>query len=76
MQGVLLDQFGVLHDGRRPYPGAHDAVRHLHDAGLRILILSNSSRRSGGTLSKLAKMGFQEDWFAGQHNRARISSRI
>jgi hypothetical protein len=64
-QGVLLDQFGVLHDGREPYPGAAQAVQQLHAAGLRILILSNSSRRSGGTLQKLAKMGFQEEWFAG-----------
>ena len=65
-QGVLLDQFGVLHDGQKPYPGAQQAVQLLHEAGLRVLILSNSSRRSGGTLKKLAKMGFQEEWFAGE----------
>ena len=63
--GVLLDQFGVLHDGRKPYPGALEAVRSLHAAGKRIAIVSNSSRRAQGALGKIAKMGFREEWFAG-----------
>ena len=64
-EGVLLDQFGVLHDGRTPYPGAVDAVRAMAEAGMRIVIVSNSSRRSAGALAKIAKMGFREDWFVG-----------
>jgi ribonucleotide monophosphatase NagD (HAD superfamily) len=63
--GVLLDQFGVLHDGKVPYPHAVAAVQKLADAGKQIIILSNSSRRSGGTIGKLAKMGFKEEWFTG-----------
>jgi ribonucleotide monophosphatase NagD (HAD superfamily) len=42
--GFLLDQWGVLHDGVRPYPGA---VRRAGDAaagGKRVIILSNSGR--------------------------------
>lgn len=63
--GVLLDQFGVLHDGRTPYSRAIEAVRQLHAAGKQIVIVSNSSRRSGGTIAKLEKMGFDGAWFAG-----------
>jgi hypothetical protein len=63
--GVLLDQFGVLHDGKVPYPHAAAAVERLAQAGKTIVILSNSSRRSGGTIGKLVKMGFKEEWFAG-----------
>lgn len=63
--GVLLDQFGVLHDGKVPYPHAAVAVERLAQAGCNIIILSNSSRRSGGTIGKLARMGFKEEWFAG-----------
>jgi HAD superfamily hydrolase (TIGR01450 family) len=63
--GVLLDQFGVLHDGRTPYPRAIEAVRQLHSAGKTVVIVSNSSRRSSGTIGKLAAMGFGADWFAG-----------
>lgn len=44
-KGVLLDQFGVLHDGRDPYKGAIEAVQYLADRGMKLLIISNSSRR-------------------------------
>jgi ribonucleotide monophosphatase NagD (HAD superfamily) len=66
-QFVLLDQFGVLHDGQQPYPHAIAAVEQLHAAGKQVLVLSNSSRRSGGTIGKLEKMGFREEWFAGAY---------
>ncbi len=46
VQGVLLDQFGVLHDGKKPYPGAIAAVQHMAEHGLKLFILSNSSRRN------------------------------
>jgi hypothetical protein len=69
--GVLLDQFGVLHDGRTPYPRAIEAVRQLDAAGKRVVIVSNSSRRSGGTIGKLAKMGFDAEWFTGARPAAR-----
>lgn len=65
--GILLDQFGVLHDGKVPYPLAVAAVQKLAEAGKQIVILSNSSRRSGGTIGKLAKMGFKEEWFTGMN---------
>lgn len=44
-RGALLDQFGVLHDGQKPYPGAVEAVAQLAGRGMRLLIISNSSRR-------------------------------
>lgn len=44
-RGALLDQFGVLHDGVEPYPGAIEAVANWHARGMRLLIISNSSRR-------------------------------
>jgi hypothetical protein len=34
-EGFILDQWGVLHDGVTPYPGALDCVRRLHEAGKR-----------------------------------------
>lgn len=43
--GALLDQFGVLHDGEKPYPGAIEAVAQLAARGMKLLIISNSSRR-------------------------------
>lgn len=57
-KAVLLDQFGVLHDGQKLYRGAGEAVEYLHkDLGLQILIVSNSSRRADGALAGLEKKG-------------------
>jgi HAD superfamily hydrolase (TIGR01459 family) len=56
--GFILDQWGVLHDGTRPYPGAADCLQRLHGAGKRIVVLSNSSKREAESLAALAAMGF------------------
>ena len=54
---AVLDQWGVLHDGSAPYPAAADALRGLADAGKRILVLSNSGKRSDLNLDRIAGMG-------------------
>lgn len=65
-KAVLLDQFGVLHDGKDAYPGAIEAVDRLSkEYGLRLLIVSNSSRRSGGALDNLKKKGFHVESIEG-----------
>ena len=61
----LLDQYGVLHDGKVAYPCAVETVKDLHESGARLFIISNSSRRASGTLKKLQPMGFDPDWFEG-----------
>ena len=54
----LLDQFGVIHDGKVAYPGATQAVAHVQRCGTKICIISNSSRRKVDTVARLRKMGF------------------
>jgi HAD superfamily hydrolase (TIGR01459 family) len=56
--GYILDQWGVLHDGTRPYPGAAQCLRRLHQAGKRIVVLSNSGKREQDNLRLMAGMGF------------------
>ena len=46
---ILLDQFGVVHDGKVPYDGAPELVRRLQRAGKRVVVLSNSSKRRRDT---------------------------
>ena len=41
--GFLLDQFGVVHDGKACYAGSAEAARELQKLGKRVAILSNSS---------------------------------
>ena len=56
---AVLDQWGVLHDGTRAYPGAVDAVRSLREIGKRIAILSNSGKRAALNGDRIRAMGFE-----------------
>jgi HAD superfamily hydrolase (TIGR01459 family) len=55
--GFVLDLWGVVHDGRRPYPGVVDALERLRAAGKRIVFLSNAPRRAWVVEKQLAGMG-------------------
>jgi len=63
--GFLLDQWGVLHDGERPLPGAPEAVDALLAQGARIVLLSNSGRRAATNRERLAALGFAPERLAG-----------
>jgi HAD superfamily hydrolase (TIGR01459 family) len=55
--GVLLDQWGTLHDGRAVLPGARDCLECLRTAGKRVVVLSNSGKRSAENVRRLAALG-------------------
>jgi HAD superfamily hydrolase (TIGR01459 family) len=59
--GFVLDLWGVVHDGHKPYPDAVDCLARLHDArqgtGKRIVMLSNAPRRASGVIEAMAAMG-------------------
>jgi HAD superfamily hydrolase (TIGR01459 family) len=62
----LIDQYGVLRDGRGPYPGAAETLVRLKQAGKRVIILSNSGKRSAENDRRLVDLGFAAgswDWF-------------
>ncbi|KAK8556474.1 hypothetical protein V6N13_064508 [Hibiscus sabdariffa] len=61
----LLDQFGVLHDGKQPYPGAISTLEKLANTGAKMVIISNSSRRASTTIEKLKNLGFDPSLFVG-----------
>ena len=48
-----LDQYGVLHDGVAPCPGAVELIERLRGEGKKLAILSNSSAGPEATLEKL-----------------------
>lgn len=54
----ILDQYGVLHDGASPYPGALECLLELKRFGKTVLILSNSGKRSIENERRLEKLGF------------------
>jgi HAD superfamily hydrolase (TIGR01459 family) len=62
----LIDQFGVLRDGRAPYPDAARTLVALKSLGRRNINLSNSGKRSQENSVRLAQLGFDPeswDWF-------------
>lgn len=60
---IVLDQFGVLHDGSTPYPDASAALMNLRNSGVRLAVLSNSGKRAAPNAARIAKMGFAVDLF-------------
>ena len=62
----LIDQFGVLRDGRGPYSRAAETLSALKAMPRRVIILSNSGKRSAVNAGRLATLGFDPqswDWF-------------
>lgn len=68
--GFLIDQWGVLHDGAQPYPGAIAALVRLRAEGRRVVLLSNSGRRVEENGRRLAALGFR----AGETHDALVTS--
>ncbi|WP_119460797.1 TIGR01459 family HAD-type hydrolase [Rhodospirillaceae bacterium SYSU D60014] len=54
----LVDQWGVLHNGVAPYPGAVACLARLREFGKPVVILSNSGKRAASNLKRLAVLGF------------------
>ncbi len=62
---LLLDQWGVLHDGHQAYAGAAEALQRLRTAGKAVLLLSNTARRGSDNLHLLQRLGFAGHLFDG-----------
>ncbi len=63
--GFILDLWGVIHDGVRPYPGAADCMAALRGAGKRVVLLSNAPRRADSIQRQLRRMGIEDGWYDG-----------
>ena len=44
----ILDVWGVVHDGVKPYNGVREALKLMQDAGKNIVFVSNTPRRNIG----------------------------
>jgi HAD superfamily hydrolase (TIGR01459 family) len=63
--GFILDVWGVLHDGMRPYPGAIDTMKRLAGLGKRVIALSNAPRPAEQVEARLEELGFPRDAYRG-----------
>lgn len=62
-EAIVFDQWGVLHNGTTPYPGAVACLEGLRAKGCRMAVLSNSGKRAAPNAARIADMGFGTDLF-------------
>ncbi len=55
--GFILDQWGVLHDGEKPYPGVLECLKELKARKKHVIILSNSGKVAELNKERLKKIG-------------------
>jgi HAD superfamily hydrolase (TIGR01459 family) len=61
--GMLIDQFGVLHDGAKLYPGALDVLAKLHEKKIPIAVMTNSGKRTVANVARLTRMGIPREFY-------------
>jgi HAD superfamily hydrolase (TIGR01459 family) len=61
--GFILDLWGLVHDGERPYPPSAETLRALKAAGKKTLLLSNAPRRAYALVEAMTKMGIARDLY-------------
>lgn len=60
---MLIDQFGVIHDGQHLYPGAAKALAELHAAGIPVVVMTNSGKRAAPNTKRVVRMGIPRSHF-------------
>jgi HAD superfamily hydrolase (TIGR01459 family) len=76
----LVDLYGVVHDGTRPFDGGIDTLRELASAKRRVVFVTNTSRAGDVVAGTLATMAITPDLYAsvvssGDITRAALASR-
>ena len=66
--GFVLDLWGVLHDGSKPFPGVLDALAQLKSAGKGRTVLSNAPRRAHLVASRLTEIGIPPELYDHIHS--------
>jgi HAD superfamily hydrolase (TIGR01459 family) len=74
--GFILDLWGVLHDGVRPYPGVIDTLQQLRRRGKRAVILSNGPRRAASLARRTDEIGITADLYDELHSSGEETWRL
>ena len=60
---LILDIFGVLHDGLRAFPDTVATLRAIQDQGLQTCLLSNTPRRAHAAVAQMERMGIGRGFY-------------
>ena len=74
--GYVLDLWGVVHDGRQPYPGVPEALAELKARGKAICFLTNAPRRAWVVGQMLDRMGLDRALYDGIMSSGEASWRM
>jgi HAD superfamily hydrolase (TIGR01459 family) len=72
---MLIDQFGVIHDGQKLYPGTLDILEHLHRARIPVAVMTNSGKRAAANRERLVNMGVPREWFVDAVSSGEVAHR-
>ena len=62
-KGLVVDLWGVMHNGKTLFPSAVAALELAKAEGLSVTLLSNAPRRKDSALEGLARLGLSHDLF-------------
>lgn len=74
--GYVLDLWGVVHDGKHPYPGVPEALGELKRRGKRIVFLTNAPRRAWFVAGMLDRMGLDRALYDGIISSGEVAWRM
>jgi HAD superfamily hydrolase (TIGR01459 family) len=74
--GFVLDLWGVVHDGQKPYAGVPEALAELKGRGKRVVFLTNAPRRSWAVQTLLDRMGLDRALYDGIMASGEIAWRL
>ena len=60
---MLIDQFGVIHDGQKLYPGTREILAKLQALKIPVMVMTNSGKRAPANVTRLLKMGMPRGLF-------------
>ncbi len=60
---MLIDQFGVIHDGQKLYPGAAEVLDRLSMLGIPVIVMTNSGKRAAPNVERVVQMGIARQHF-------------
>lgn len=74
--GMLIDQFGVLHDGQKLYPGALEVLENLRRLNIPVAVMTNSGKRAEANRRRLAGFGIRRELFVDAISSGEVAYRL
>ncbi len=73
--GMLIDQFGVIHDGQQLYRGTIRVLTELRETGIPVAVMTNSGKRAEANRQRLIMMGVPRDCFVDAMSSGEVAYR-